>query len=201
MLLLILASIVILLVINVFYRILINQDEVLNIKDRIKKLEDESKEHKDNPDKTKEYFSKMMNENGKLTKLTLKPMIVSFMIVLIALPLLSMLYADYNIPLENNAGNATIENQMYFAEIQNNSITLTKDGQMVFSADLPFVQEINGRQYKIEMKEGRVNMMRVIAVTPITLPFIGRELSWIFLYIILSIPLSILLKKLLGVRI
>src|SRR3989338_5656902 len=104
MLLLILTSIAILLIINVFYRILINQDEVLNIKDRIKKFEDESKQHKNDTEKTKEYFSKIMDENKKLTKLTLKPMIVSFMIVLIALPLLSMLYIDYKIPVDNNAG-------------------------------------------------------------------------------------------------
>ena len=142
-----------------------------------------------------------MDENKKLTKLTLKPMIVSFMIVLIALPLLSMLYIDYKIPVDNNAGNVTIENQLYFAEVQNSSISMTKDGKPVLSADMPSLQKIEGKYYKIEQKEGGINMMRTIAVTPITLPFIGRELSWIFLYIILSVPLSILLKKLLGVKI
>ena len=107
-------------------------------------------------DKTKEYFSKIMDENKKLTKLTLKPMIVSFMIVLIALPLLSMLYIDYKIPVDNNAGNVTIENQLYFAEVQNSSISMTKDGKPVLSADMPSLQKIEGKYYKIEQKEGGI---------------------------------------------
>ncbi|MFH0837046.1 MAG: hypothetical protein V1870_02870 [Candidatus Aenigmatarchaeota archaeon] len=201
MLILILFSMVILLVINIFYRILINQDDVLNTKDRIKNLEEESKQFKNDPVKTKEHFSKMMGENSKLTKITLKPMIVSFMIVLVALPLLHTLYLDYSIPLTDNSGNVTIDNQVYFTELQDNRIELTKDGQVIFSADMPSLQEIDGKYYKIEKKEDSINMMRVVAVTPITLPFIGRELSWIFLYIMLSVPLSILMKKLLGVKI
>src|SRR3989338_11309294 len=103
MIFIILFAITVLLVINIFYRILINQDEVLGIKDRMKELEGESKKYKDDKDKTKEYFSKMMDENRKLTKLSLKPMIVSFLIVMIMLPIMSFFYADYAIGLNDSS--------------------------------------------------------------------------------------------------
>src|SRR3989344_1284653 len=116
MIFIILFAITVLLVINIFYRILINQDEVLGIKE----LEGESKKYKDDKDKTKEYFSKMMDENRKLTKLSLKPMIVSFLIVMIMLPIMSFFYADYAIGLNDSSGNVTI-NTFYTANLQNNT--------------------------------------------------------------------------------
>ncbi len=201
-------SIVVLLVINAFYRILINQDEVLDIKDRMKELETESKKHKDNPEKTKEYFSKIMDENRKLTKLSFKPMIVSFAIVMVMLPLLSMFYTDFTVNLTENQGNVTIDN-LYFVKQQNNTVQLLNGDKELFSCELPCMKKIDEKYYKLHIevvendgkKIEKLKLSRIVVLSPVALPFIGKELGWIWLYVMLSIPLTIIIKKLMGVRI
>ena len=208
MFVIILFSILVLIIINVFYRILINQDEVLSIKDKMKELEEESKKHKNDPQKTKEYFSKMMDENRKLTKLSLKPMLISFLIVMIFLPIISIIYVDYSVQLTNSTGNVTIDN-FYFVNVQNNTVELLKNDSLMFSCETPCLKEVDGKHFKLQKesierdgkKEDVVRMSRIVAMSPVTIPFIGRELGWIWIYIIFSIPMTILIKKLMGVKI
>jgi len=204
MIFIILFAITVLLVINIFYRILINQDEVLGIKDRMKELEGESKKYKDDKDKTKEYFSKMMDENRKLTKLSLKPMIVSFLIVMIMLPIMSFFYADYAIGLNDSSGNVTI-NTFYTANLQNNTVQFLAEGNEVFSCEMPCYKYIDDKYFKLEKERAeqkeRIKISRIVAESPVAIPFIGKDLGWIWIYILLSIPLTIVTKKLMGVKI
>ncbi len=209
MLFIILFSIVVLVVINVFYRILINQDEVLDIKDRMKHLEEESKKYKNEPEKTKEYFGKIMDENRKLTKLSLKPMLVSFAIIMVMLPIMSIFYTDFSAPLNsNNTGNVTI-GSFFLVKIDNNTIQLMQNDTQTLICNMPCMKTIDGKVFNIHNetvdvdgnKEEHVRFSRIVIETPVAIPFVGRDLGWIWLYIMLSIPLTIVVKKLMGVKI
>ncbi len=204
MLLVILFSVVVLFVINIFYRILVNQEKVVSLKARMKVLQDESNKYKNDPAKQKEYFSKMMDENRELTKLSFKPMIVSFAIIMVALPIVSILYADvYMSPVDQ--GNVTIDEVVYQYNIQGSQFMLSSDSATITCDISDCFEEVNGKYYRIvkEVKDGteEIRMARIIAISPVTIPFVGKELAWIWFYVILSIPLSIFIKKLMGVKI
>lgn len=217
MLFIILFSILVLVVINVFYRILINQDEVLDIKDRMKHLEEESKKNKNDPEKTKEYFGKIMDENRKLTKLSLKPMLVSFAIIMVMLPIISIFYTDFSAPLDtNNMGNVTI-GSFYLVKLDNNTVNLLQNDTIALNCTIPCMKQIDGKMFNIHnesvevdgQKEEHIRFSRIVIETPVsenfmravTFGFLGRDLGWIWLYIMLSMPLTIVVKKLMGVKI
>ncbi|MBI4895336.1 MAG: hypothetical protein HY831_02470 [Candidatus Aenigmarchaeota archaeon] len=209
MLFIIIFSVLVLIVINVFYRILINQDEVLDIKDRMKHLEEESKKYKNEPEKTKEYFGKIMDENRKLTKLSLKPMLVSFAIIMVMLPIMSIFYTDLSAPLDsNNMGNVTI-GSFYLVKLDNNTVQLLQNDTQILNCSMPCMQHIDDKVFNIHKetvdnngeKQEHVRFSRIVIETPVAIPFIGKDLGWIWLYIMLSIPLTIVVKKLMGVKI
>jgi uncharacterized membrane protein (DUF106 family) len=211
MLVILIFSIVILLVINLLYRLLIDQDEIVEIKKRIKDLEKESKQFKDDREKTKEYFSKIMDEQKKISKMSLKPMLVSFIVIIIFLPFLSTMYIDHPVamqPMPNSTvseGNVTLTNT-YFVLKDNNTINVLNysDRSLVTSCDESCLQEIDGKHWKIYSEKVNdrdvVKFNDVVITSPVNIPIIGKELGWIWWYIILSIPLSILIKKLMGVK-
>ncbi len=87
-------SAAILVLINIFYRILVNQTKAKEAKDTIAELSKKMKENQKsgNKEEASKAMSRMMQEQGALMRMSMKPMIVSLVIVIIFLPVLSGLY-------------------------------------------------------------------------------------------------------------
>src|SRR3989338_1874817 len=87
-------SFFVILVINIFYKLLINQQDAKNSRERMKEINAKIKEEqkKGNTEKVNKLFSELMQENSRIMKMSLKPMIVSFVIILLALPWISGIY-------------------------------------------------------------------------------------------------------------
>ncbi|MBI2579531.1 MAG: DUF106 domain-containing protein [Candidatus Aenigmarchaeota archaeon] len=83
-----------LVIINIFYRILVNQTKAKETKDLIAELSKKMKESQKsgNTEESKKAMSQMMQEQGALMRMSMKPMIISMIIVIIFLPLLSGVY-------------------------------------------------------------------------------------------------------------
>lgn len=89
----ILATIIIF-IITLFYKYMINQNAMKEIKGQVKKYQDEIKKvQKENPEKVKEMMSEMMKLTNKQMKMSFKPMLPTMIFVLLLLPWMASIFA------------------------------------------------------------------------------------------------------------
>lgn len=190
-------SVIILIVINIFYRILINQNDAKNIKERSKEISAQMKEAQKAKDseKSKKLMGELLVNNNKMMKLTMKPMIVSLIVVIVLLPSLSTFYGDKTIALQDNKGNVTIDNQNYAIEKTDNTV---KIGDV--SCSLPCTTEIGAHAYKINQEGNGIKFAMIVATMPVGLPVLGSTFGWLGWYIICSIPLVIIIRKAMKIQ-
>lgn len=190
-------SIIIIIIINIFYRVLIKQDEAKRVKDNIKELTEKSKQERKagNMDKSMQYTKEAMSENSKVMRMTMKPMLVSFIIVILFLPFLSTVYGDHLVTMNNDVGNFTFNENVY---------DVVKDGSNLkinnIDCSSPCVQNIENVDWKISMENENVKFAHILVTLPIALPFFGLYLGWLGWYILVSIPIMIVTRKLLKIN-
>jgi len=192
----ILFAVIILAVVNAFYRFMINQEEAGNIKIRVKALADEAKSYRNDKDHTKRIYSEMMKEQNKLMKMTLKPMLISFIIVAALLPLMAISYNDQVSNIVNNTTVFSIDGTNYTAQV-NGSLIIFDDK----ACEQPCKINLKGNTWHASIDGDKLKLGLVAAVLPFSMPFLGTDLGWIFWYIIVSIPLMIIIRKLYGIKI
>lgn len=189
-------SIMILILINLFYKFLINQAEAKQIKDRIKELNQKMKEDQKSGKPTNEAMSEIMQENNKMMKMNMKPMLASFVIIILFLPWLSGTYGDISVVLEENTGEVTIDSETYRVEKINEKIEVNELG---ISCEAPCRADIGDSTWNIEHYDNTVKFGRIIALLPIPLPLFGDDLGWLGWYFIFSIPIIIIIRKILKI--
>mgnify|MGYP001587883077 CR=1 FL=1 len=192
----------ILFIINLFYRFLINQNEAGRVKDRVKEIGDEMKKYRGDKEKSQQLLSEMMRENSKIMKMSLKPMLISFIIVLVFLPFLSVVYGDHFVKLDNNSGNVTIDNQVF--DIKKDGAMLTISGSEKVTCEMPCRMPLNTEiksQWNIKEDGEKIKFERIIALLPFSLPFFNDDLSWISWYVLISIPTMIIMRRAMGIRV
>jgi uncharacterized membrane protein (DUF106 family) len=189
-----------LIIINFFYRILIKQDEAKRIKDNIKELNEKSKQERKagNMEKSTQYMKEAMSENSKVMRMTMKPMIVSFIIVIIFLPWLASVYGDSLVPINNNTGNFTIDGKTYGVIKDGSNVKLN---ELNIDCATPCIQKIDKFNWKITSENNNVKFARVLVTLPIPLPIFGAYLGWLGWYILASIPIMIIIRKLLKINV
>ena len=186
-------SVIVLFMINLCYKFLANQNEVKAIKERQKELNKKMKEEqkKGNSDEAKKIMGQVMQENSRLMRLTMKPMIVSFIVVLVFLPSLGNFYGDYNVALQNSTGNLTIGNNFYTLERSGNEVKISG-----VATGIGQIAKIDDKKFQINDDNGNIKLSRVSVVLPVTLPIINKSLGgWLFWYIIVSVPMMIIIRK------
>ena len=123
-------------VITLFYRLLVNQEKMKELREQQKELQKKSKElQKTNPEEANKVMGEALRLTNKQMRMNMKPMIPTFIIVIAILPWLAHVYA--------------------------------------------YVR---------------------VAVLPFTLPYFGNDFGWLMWYFIVSIPLTQIFRKAMGVQ-
>ncbi len=185
-------SIIILFVINIFYKILVNQNEAKATKERTKEISREMKEAQKSgdKDKSKRLMGELMSQNSKMMRMTMKPMIVSLIVVVILLPSLATFYGDKIVTINDGKGSVTLGGNAYVVEKIDGTV---KVGEA--SCSIPCTTEVAGSAYRVSLEGSNVKLAQIVAVTPFALPFFGSAFGWLGWYIISSIPLVIIMRK------
>ena len=186
-------------IINLCYRFLMNQKEAKAIKERTKELNSQMKiaQKAGEKEKVSQLMSDMLKENNRLMKMSLKPMLVSMVLVILILPSLGVTYSD--VAAKQDANNVTLNNNNYQLTISGDNVTLSSGG-IALTCMLPCTeQDIGGDVWNLQKDGDNVKFARVVAVTPVPLPFIGSDRGWFSWYLIVSIPLMILMRKILKI--
>lgn len=185
-------SIIILIVINIFYKVLINQNEAKRIKQKTKDISKEMKEAQKAGDTTrsKKLMSEMLTENNRMMKMTMKPMIVSLIVVIVLLPSLATFYSDKMVVLQDGKGNVTLDGTAYQVQKTGNNVSIGST-----NCDVPCQERIGKHTYKVSMENSNVKIAQIVATLPFALPFLGSTFGWLGWYIICSMPLVIIIRK------
>ncbi len=174
---------------NLIYKFTLDQKKVAEMKSRMKELQKKIKEAP-NEEKMK-HFSEMNDINSKYMKMTMKPMLITMIVVLLFIPWLSHNYGD--IVLKTN-GTIIVAGQ-------NMSYTVGDGYLLIGGKNLT-----NGQMLKVGDKEFQVvlgkkkKLSRVVVYSPVPLPITGKSWGWLAYYFVISIPLSIGLRKIMKVN-
>jgi len=189
---------VIVFVTTLIYRFLMNQNELKQLKENLKEKQGKMKElQKTNPEEAKKIMSETLNLSNKQFKMTMKPMMVSLIIFFIALPILGEAYGDKNVVLDSNKGNLTLDGKNYSLELNDGKITLDN-----IECKIPCDEQMIG-DYKWNIyteNNNTVKFSRIVALLPFSLPYFDNDLGWLAWYIIISLVLSFVFRKILGVE-
>ncbi|MFC2142871.1 EMC3/TMCO1 family protein [Candidatus Aenigmatarchaeota archaeon] len=202
-------AIVILIIINFFYKILINQEEAKALKEKTKLIRSRMKEYQKsgNKEKTSELMSEMMQDQNKLMRMTMKPMIVSFIIVIVLLPGINNMYGDLLVPMENGFADFQLNEKDYSLQFSENNIDVISNGEDVFSCEVPCTQKINDLNYIVKLRDDSMVFAPIAAKLPVPIKFfiLGQDavidgedevvIGWLAWYIILSIPIAIIIRR------
>ncbi len=174
----------IMILINIPYKFLINQDQVLETKQKIKALNKKSRAAQKSGDtaEVKKIMSESMSMNSKMMKQTTKPMIIGFIVVIVLLPFLHDVYGDVIVP-ENNI-------------VMINGVEVDASQFTVPTYNV----QIEGGTYNVIAEGEGVKLQRVIAYLPVSLPIFGNDLGWLGWYFIASIPLMVIIRKVMGIN-
>jgi len=189
-------SIIVIFLINIFYKFLINQEEAKQLKEKTRELNKQMREEQKagNKERSNQLLREVMQANSKLMRLTIKPMIISFIIVIILLPFLADSYGDASVKLENNAGIAKI------AGIEHRVEKVGDELKIGDATCKPVCKTtIGNKLFEISMNGNDVHFARVVALLPLSLPFVGDTLGWLGWYIVVSIPIVIIMRKLMKI--
>ncbi len=197
----VLYSIVVLFLINIFYRILIKQQAARELKAQTKEISKRMKEEQKagNTDAATRLMTEMMQHNARLMRMTMKPMLISFIIVIILLPFLSSSYPDIHVGIKDNQGNFTLNGNNYDVIKEGSIITVKASAGPTIICESLCMQRVESNMYQIRTDNQDVKLDRVVALLPVAIPLIGVRLDWLGWYILVSIPLVILLRKLMKI--
>ena len=206
MLVVILFSLIVLFIINIIQKLLVNQGEAKQVREEVKELSNKMKEEQKqgNTEKANELMKEMMAKNSKVMSMSMKPMLVSFVIIILILPWMSNAYGDKRAVLENNQGEVEIGNTVYTVSTDGSTITINSE-----SCDSGCVKSIDSKNWLISYKEAdcilffcnpeRVEFARIVVFLPVALPFFGNDLGWLGWYLFVSIPMAMIIRKALKI--
>lgn len=198
---------IMLVIINIFYKFLVNQNEAKSIKERQKELSKkmgEARKSKD-MDKVNAIMKEQLSENSRLMKLTIKPMMVSFIVVIIFLPWLNSVYGDATATIENGKATVNLHGINHTITIYNESIIII-DGAKFYeelSQSLPCDSKCyltdEGKKVEVRLNKNTVVLAPIVATMPFALPILGYNVGWLAWYILVSIPLVIIIRKIMKI--
>ncbi|MBN2330639.1 MAG: DUF106 domain-containing protein [Candidatus Aenigmarchaeota archaeon] len=213
------------LLIAVIYRVLTKPDEVRKAKDDMKFYKNKMSEAQKAGDKQKanEYASEMMKASQLQMRHSMKPMMATMVLFLFLLGWLNGNYGGVNADFGENpdaefAYAGTEHDLNYQAHVEDGAsftigVDFDDDGQ--FSQDETFdkgeVFSYEGAFWRVNPategflmfateKPEAVHFEMLVARLPFELPFLGSYLTWFWWYIFLSIPGTMVFRKLLGVE-
>lgn len=204
----ILVTAVIVFVTTLAYRFLINQNDLRELKQKMKEKQEEAKKLQgSSPEESKRAMSETLILSNKQMRMTMKPMMVSLIIFFIFLPFIGEAYGDKVAAINNNTVNITVDGTFYNFALDNGKINLNN-----ISCNLPCDEQTIGN-YKWNILNGTENnnifssssipsikFSRIVVLLPLSLPYFENDFGWLMWYFLFSLILNFVFRKILGVE-
>ncbi len=219
-------SFIITVIITLVYKFATDQTVMKKLKDEMKHLQKEVKALKDDPKKAMAKQKIMMEKNMQYMKQSFKPTLYTFLPIILIFGWLNAHMAYHpivpNTPFEISAefydgafGDVTLDALPELTILSNKTVTIIDNkamwrlqgeeadyllsvtyGNEAYNMDLKITEE---REYAPPEKAIKKSKMKKIKIhnPPIKIDIFGLKLSWLWAYIIFSIIISTILRKVL----
>ena len=194
-------------------KFLTNQSELKGIRKEVEDYREKINVAKKQKDEKaiKEYTEKMFKTTGKQFKESRKSMMVSMLVGLVATYLLQAGYTGLSFNLEQSSidtapvlkGALPEGSQVVFYDSSNLGIDTNKDSAIGLEEKYKIEDPVpyKGGYLKFnEPKNGKGSAQIITAKAPFKMPFFGSELSWFALYLFITLPTTLIFRKLLDVQ-
>ena len=186
-------SFVIAVFINIFYKLLINQSEAKAARERIKALNAQMKDVKDNREKMDSLFKEIMSENNRLMRMSFKPMLISFAVILIALPWIGAAYGERHVDI-NGTAQFELDGKNYTVVKNENSVSINGN-----TCSLPCKLQVGETEAHIETQDSQAKISPIVAYLPFSAPLAGSDLGWLGWYFLTSVFFMIVSRRLMKI--
>ncbi len=200
---------------SVLYLVLVDQQKMKRIKAEIREAQEKMKSTKKsgNDKEIKALFSNSMKLQNEMMRLTLKPIIVSMLLFFLVIPWMYSNYGDVSAKIIDGKGeivygtikqNVSVSNNSFHYLDSPDSKTYTIGDKVEFAGktwDASYKPDARGyfEKFRNVPVYGTLTLENVRFKLPFHFPGIGDRVGWLGLYIIISIPSTMLFRKILGV--
>ena len=214
------------LMISIIYRVLTKPEEVRKVKTDMKFYKDKMSKAQKEGDKeaAAKYAGEMMKASQAQMKHSMKPMMATMLIFLLLLGWLHTNFggvvADIGTNPDATFSYGAAEHKILYEAPGDDGepamragVDFNDDGQFdqdeIFEQDEIFPYQgaywrprpvMEGFFFAMTEKPDAVHFEMLVAQMPFSLPFLGSYLSWFWWYLFISIPATIVFRKLLGVE-
>lgn len=189
-------SFLIVIVINVFQRLLVKQADAKLSKDRMKELNKKMRNAQKTGSKEEAdgLFKEVMREQGRLMRMSFKPMIISVIITFVSLPWIGSVYGDRAVGITDGKGTLDFAGSQF--TVERNGEIITVAGK---SCAMPCRLDAGGYVYNAEPQGSNVKVSPVVALLPFSAPFLGDDLGWLGWYLLSFFFMMIISRKFLKI--
>jgi uncharacterized membrane protein (DUF106 family) len=194
----ILVTAVIVFITTLAYRFLMNQNELRELKQKMREKQEEAKKLQgSNPEESKKVMAETLMLSNKQLRMTMKPMMLALILFFIFLPFIGEAYGDKVAAINNNTtGNITLDGTFYNFTTNNVTINLNN-----ISCSLPCDEQIIGNyKWNILTEGNNTRFSRIVVLLPFSLPYFENDFGWLAWYFFTSVVLNFVFRKILGVE-
>jgi uncharacterized membrane protein (DUF106 family) len=193
----ILVTAVIVFVTTLAYRFLMNQNDLRELKQKMKEKQEEAKKlQSSSPEESKRVMAETLMLSNKQLRMTMKPMMLTLILFFIFLPFIGEAYGDKVAAINNSIGNITVDGTFYNFSLDNGKINLNN-----ISCTLPCdEQTIGNYKWNILTEGNNTRFSRIVVLLPFSLPYFENDFGWLAWYMLVSVILSFVFRKFLGVE-
>ena len=194
----ILVTAVIVFITTLAYRFLMNQNELRELKQKMREKQEEAKKLQgSNPEESKKVMAETLMLSNKQLRMTMKPMMLALILFFIFLPFVGEAYGDKVAAINNNTtGNITLDGTFYNFTTNNVTINLNN-----ISCSLPCDEQIIGNyKWNILTEGNNTRFSRIVVLLPFSLPYFENDFGWLAWYFFTSVVLNFVFRKILGVE-
>ena len=181
-----------------------NPAAIRGIKQEMEDYKKKAKEaqNQKNQEEAKRYSDLMLKKSQEQFKHSTKPMIVSMLIVMVAFGWIGTSFSSLSTALVDK--NSTLEgNLVYKSESSPVSVDSHLEKASISGKNYKIgdIFEFAGSNWKVQkISKASLDLEMLPAVSPVDLPFVGKYLTWFWLYIFITLPTTLIFRKVLGVE-
>ena len=193
-------------------KVLVNQEKLRHVKKEMKNMQVKIKKAraKNNEKELKVLWEKSMKVNHEQLKMVLKPMVISMLFIFILFPWLRFTYGDVVSPVNDSSVvfvQGDFEKVFMIDVFDDGSIKLRDEvsgksyvvGDKVRVSNIDWMIKYESRT--VDDKDKSYVVFKSLEVKlPFKLPLVGGYVGWLGLYILASIPATMIFRKLFGVQ-
>jgi len=194
-------------VIAFVYRALTKPEEMRKVKKDMEHYKEEAKKAQKAGDREKmnQFMNEQLKASHRMFSLNMKPMLLSMLFFFILLGWLAGQYGGFDVDLQDSPDSFMHEGVEYALSVQTEQVNgqeqvvgINIDDQHYSNNDIAL---FGGDSWHVVLAGTDIIRFNLIMVhTPFSVPFIGSELNWFWWYIVITVPATMLFRRLLGVE-